>query len=248
MRLYIAQGSAATNSQLIRISSISHWCIESSTEKANVDWNITITPLSLSTQPTTKAPLYSVDTIPGCTRLSQVPTGNSLSYDASKVRSLGACDIPADRSLGFRLTNELAIRSAQPWKHIVNAGVVRVVDIFTNRGFGDSSLFVVTDYHPLSKTLAEQHHVGHGRQVRGRNSIDQVSETTLWSYVTQLASALKTIHNSGLAARVLDTSKILVTGKNRVRLNGCAVLDVVKHEAATPVAQLQKQDLAWLAC
>lgn len=132
----------------------------------------------------------------------------------------------------------------QPWKHIVNAGVVRIVDIFTNRSFGDSSLFVVTDYHPLSKTLAEHHHVGgHGRHVRGRNSIDQVSEITLWSYLTQLASALKTIHANGLAARVLDTSKILVTGKNRVRLNGCAVLDVVQYEAATPVAQLQRQDL-----
>ncbi|KAK5938234.1 PAB-dependent poly(A)-specific ribonuclease subunit 3 [Knufia obscura] len=144
---------------------------------------------------------------------------------------------------GFRLTNELAIRSVQPWKHIVNAGIVRLVDVFTNRSFGDSSLFVVTDYHPLSKTLAEHHQIGHGRHVRGRSSIDQVSETVLWSYVTQLASALKTVHNSGLAARVLDTSKVLVTGKNRVRLNGCAVMDVIQHEAGTPLAQLQRQDL-----
>ncbi|KAK5096534.1 PAB-dependent poly(A)-specific ribonuclease subunit 3 [Exophiala xenobiotica] len=144
---------------------------------------------------------------------------------------------------GFRLTNELAIRSVQPWKHLVSANVVRTADVFTNRSFGDSSLFVVTDYHPLSKTLAEHHHIGHGRHVRGRNSIDQVPETVLWSYVTQLASALKTIHNGGLAARVLDTSKVLVTGKNRIRLNGCAVMDVIQHEAGTPLPQLQRQDL-----
>lgn len=131
----------------------------------------------------------------------------------------------------------------QPWKHVVSAGVTRVVDIFTNRSFGDSSLFVVTDYYPLSKTLAEHHHIGHGRQMRGRNSIDQVSEMVLWSYVTQLASALKIVHNSGLAARVLDTSKVLVTSKNRVRLSGCAVLDVIQHESATPLPQLQRQDL-----
>ncbi|KAK5074105.1 PAB-dependent poly(A)-specific ribonuclease subunit 3 [Lithohypha guttulata] len=136
-----------------------------------------------------------------------------------------------------------AIRSVQPWKHIVNAGVVRIVDVFTNRSFGDSSLFIVTEYHALSKTLAEHHHIGHGRHVRARNSIDQVSETVLWSYVTQLASALKTVHNSGLAARVLDTSKVLVTGKNRVRLNGCAALDVIQYEAATSLAHLQRQDL-----
>ena len=144
---------------------------------------------------------------------------------------------------GFRLNNELAIRSVQPWKHLASANVVRTVDIFTNRSFGDSSLFVVSDYHPLSKTLAEHHHIGHGRQVRGRSSIDQVSEIVLWSYVTQLASALKVIHNSGLAARVLDTSKVLVSGKNRIRLSGCAVMDVIQHEAGTPLAQLQRQDL-----
>lgn len=149
----------------------------------------------------------------------------------------------SDSVLGFRLTSEHAIRSVQTWKHLVSPSVVRIIDAFTNRSFGDSSLFIVTDYHPLSKTIAEHHHIGHGRHVRGRNSIDQVSETVLWSYVTQLASALKTIHQSGLAARVIDISKILVTGKNRIRLNGCAVMDVIHHEDGVPLAQLQRQDL-----
>src|SRR4051812_19835928 len=130
---------------------------------------------------------------------------------------------------GFRLTNELAIRSVQSWKHIINASIVRVHDAFTNRSFGDSSLIFVTDYHPLSKTLAE-HHFGHSRDQRGRHSVEQVPEHVLWSYVTQIASALKTIHSNGLAARVIDNTKILLTGKNRVRLNGCAVMDVVQHE------------------
>ncbi len=144
---------------------------------------------------------------------------------------------------GFRLTNELAIRTIQAWKHVISGSVVRITDAFTNRGFGDSSLFIVTDYHPLSKTLAEFHHTGQSRHMRGRNSLDQVPESTLWTYVCQIASALKTIHQSGLAARVLDTTKILVTGKNRVRLNGCGVLDVIQYESQTPVAQLQRQDL-----
>lgn len=145
---------------------------------------------------------------------------------------------------GFRLTNEMAIRTVQAWKHISNASVVKIVDGFTNRNFGDSSLIIVTDYHPLSKTLAEQHHLGQNRQVRSRNtSFDQVSESTMWAYVTQIASGLKTIHNSGLAARVVDVSKLLVTGKNRVRLNGCAVLDVINYENQTQLVQLQRQDL-----
>ena len=145
---------------------------------------------------------------------------------------------------GFRLTNELAIRTVQQWKHVSSASIVKVVDAFTNRSFGDSSLFLVTDYHPLSRTVAEQHHTGHYRHLRQRNtSLDQVSEATMWAYVTQIASALKTLHSGGLAARVIDASKLLVTGKNRVRLNGCAIMDVINYESTTPLSQSQRQDL-----
>lgn len=144
---------------------------------------------------------------------------------------------------GFRLTNEQAIRSAHGWKNFVCASVVKTVDCFTNRGFGDSSLFFVTDYHPLSKTLAEHHHIGQSRPARGRNQQEPVPEAVLWTYIMQIASALKAIHGSGLAARILDPSKIILTGKNRVRLNGCGVLDVVQFEAQMPLSQLQRQDL-----
>jgi PAB-dependent poly(A)-specific ribonuclease subunit 3 len=120
--------------------------------------------------------------------------------------------------------------------------------LFANRGFGDSSLFIATEYHPLSKTLLEYHHIGshsYNARSRGSHGRDQITEPALWNYVVQIASALKAIHNSGLAARVLDPSKILVTGKNRVRLNGCGVLDIVQFDANshTSVAQAQRQDL-----
>jgi PAB-dependent poly(A)-specific ribonuclease subunit 3 len=141
------------------------------------------------------------------------------------------------------LTSEVAIRSVQSWKHIVNASIVRILDAFTNRSFGDSSLIFVTDYHPLSKTLAE-HHFGNNTTVRGRSGIStQIPEMVLWSYITQIASALKTIHSNGLAARVVDITKIIFTGKNRIRLNGCAILDVVQHETKNSLAQMQRQDL-----
>ncbi|KAK3099129.1 PAB-dependent poly(A)-specific ribonuclease subunit 3, partial [Teratosphaeriaceae sp. CCFEE 6253] len=58
---------------------------------------------------------------------------------------------------GFRLTSEQAIRSFQGWKRVTNSSVVRVHDAFTGRWFGDSSLIVVTDYHPLAQTLADKH-------------------------------------------------------------------------------------------
>jgi len=46
-----------------------------------------------------------------------------------------------------------------------------------------------------------------------------VPEAVLWSYISQICSALKVIHNTGLACRVIDASKILITGKNRYLLN-----------------------------
>ena len=143
----------------------------------------------------------------------------------------------------FRLHNELAIRTVQTWKQISNASIVRIIDAFTNRNFGDSSLIFVTDYHPLSKTLAEHHHIGQARQPRGRTNAEPVPEAVLWSYVVQIASALKTIHSNNLAARVVDASKIIITGKNRIRLNGCAVLDVVQYDKQLPITHLQRQDL-----
>ena len=44
----------------------------------------------------------------------------------------------------------------------------------------------------------------------------QVTEKTLWSYVCQLANALRCIHKAGLAARGIEPSKVLKTGENRV--------------------------------
>jgi PAB-dependent poly(A)-specific ribonuclease subunit 3 len=142
---------------------------------------------------------------------------------------------------GYRLTNEKAIRSVQAWKRITNGSVVTVHDAFTTRVFQDSSLIFVMDYHPLSKTLAEQH-LGAGNRYAARTT-GHIQEQVMWSYVTQIASALKAIHSGGLAARIIDASKILLTGKNRIRLNACAIMDVVQHDTQRSVQDLQLQDL-----
>lgn len=142
---------------------------------------------------------------------------------------------------GYRLTNEKAIRAVQGWKRITNGSVVTVHDAFTTRVFQDSSLVFVMDYHPLSKTLAEQH-LGAGNRYPGRSNT-HIPEQVLWGYVTQIASALKAIHSCGMAARIIDASKIILTGKNRIRLNACAIMDVVQHDTQRSVQDLQLQDL-----
>lgn len=146
----------------------------------------------------------------------------------------------------FRLTSETAIRSAQPWKRVLNGNVVTIHEAFTTRAFGDSSLILVTDYHPNSKSLADEHFKPvqrfHGRQPTSSH----VPEQVLWGYTVQIASALKAIHGSGLAARLITPSKILLTSKNRIRLNACAIMDIVQFDNARSVPELQADDFVQL--
>lgn len=144
---------------------------------------------------------------------------------------------------GFRLTNEHAIRSVKEWRKIDNANVVTIHDAFTARAFGDSSLVFVQDYHPLAKTLAEVHLTpatpAPGSRFQAKSP---VSEPVLWGYISQIANALKSIHSINLAARCIDVTKIILTDKNRIRLNACSILDVVQFEMRRPIPELQQED------
>ena len=131
----------------------------------------------------------------------------------------------------------------QAWKRIVNGNVVTVHNAFTNPAFGERSLIFVTNYHPLSKTLAEVHFTPSSRFSTRNPSITQVAEQVLWGYMVQIANALKTIHAANLAARIINPSKIILTGKNRIRLNGCAILDIVQYDTSRNLIDLQREDL-----
>ena len=143
---------------------------------------------------------------------------------------------------GYRLTNEHAIRLVKDWRRIDNGNVVSILDAFTTRNFGDSSLVFVQDYHPLSKTLAEVHlspNPAHGARYSAKGP---VAEAVLWGYISQIANALKAIHSINLAARCIDASKIILTDKNRIRLSACSILDVVQFDTRRPNAELQQED------
>src|SRR5699024_6364818 len=100
----------------------------------------------------------------------------------------------------------------------------------------------VQDYHPLSKTLSEVHLAptpGPGNRFQPKGPI---SEAILWTYISQIANALRAIHGANLAARCIDVTKIILTDKNRIRLNACSVLDVVQFDMRRPIAELQQDD------
>jgi serine/threonine protein kinase len=94
------------------------------------------------------------------------------------------------------------------------------------------ALIFVYDYHPLSVTLQKKYF-----QPGANHSALQ--EKTIWSYTTQIASALKAIHFAGLACRILDPSKILITGKNRLRINCCGIFDVINYDGGKSNSHFQ---------
>ena len=113
---------------------------------------------------------------------------------------------------------------------------------FTNSRFNGPSLFFVTDYHPCSETLAQKHFGGLSRNSKPHNA-PPIPEQLMWSYLVQIANALKAIHEVGLAAKVIDPTKVILTSENHLRLNGCAILDVVNGQDGLTIAQHQTRDL-----
>ena len=120
------------------------------------------------------------------------------------------------------------------------------------------ALVVAYAYHPNAKTLFEAHvkpkpppqptyqqPVYYGAQQRRQQQAQQqvLPERMLWSYIIQIASAIKKAHERGQAVRMIDVTKILVTGQNRVRIGSCGVIDVLLYDTQQDMAYLQQEDL-----
>ncbi|KAK9761988.1 PAB-dependent poly(A)-specific ribonuclease subunit 3, variant 2 [Basidiobolus ranarum] len=157
---------------------------------------------------------------------------------------------------GYRLTNEAAMSTIENWRKISHPNIVSVREAFTTKAFGDHSLVFVYDYHPCSTTLADKYlHNAILPSVRNSQNSDCITETELWSFIVQITSAIRTLHASGLAACILDPTKILLTGKNRIRLNCCGIYDMLSYASTRNTAHYQQEDLlqfgqllACLAC
>jgi len=128
---------------------------------------------------------------------------------------------------------------------------------------------VVYDYHPNAETLFSLHlkpkppTFQNGRLQQSKDA-SLIPERTLWSYIIQLASAIQTIHDAGLAVRLMDPTKILVTSKNRcetimycfpnhphppprVRFSSCCLVDILTYDVrqTQDVNLTQQEDLLY---
>ncbi|KAF8598729.1 hypothetical protein BDV93DRAFT_323144 [Ceratobasidium sp. AG-I] len=72
-----------------------------------------------------------------------------------------------------------------------------------------------------------------------------LDERMLWTYLLQLASAVRVVHGRGLAVRCLDPRRVLVTGVGRVRINTVGIMDIMVYDGqSTPDAYFQEDLLS----
>ncbi|KAJ3552928.1 hypothetical protein NM688_g3893 [Phlebia brevispora] len=173
--------------------------------------------------------------------------GNWYSTVYKAVNSSDGFTYALRRIENFRLNSQSAFSSIETWSQIKHPNLISVKEAFTTRAFNDNSLVVVFDYHPNSQTVYEAHIKPKAPQFQnGRLQAQstRVSEHTVWSYVIQIAGAIRAVHEAGLAVRIVDATKVLVTGKNRIRISSCGIIDILMYEARQDMALLQQEDLA----
>ncbi|OCH91342.1 hypothetical protein OBBRIDRAFT_728936 [Obba rivulosa] len=189
--------------------------------------------------------------------------GNWYSTVYRAVNSKDGAPYALRRIEGFRLMQQSAFAAIEAWSRIHHPNIVSVREAFTTRAFSDSSLVVVHDYHPNARTLYDAHlrsvppeFVGGRLQGPQIPQAGDIPERTMWSYIIQIANAIRAVHDAGLAVRIVDVTKVIITGKNSpvrlslstertmVRLSSCGIVDVLMHEARADVAYLQQEDLA----
>ncbi|KAI0027731.1 hypothetical protein K488DRAFT_81002 [Vararia minispora EC-137] len=152
----------------------------------------------------------------------------------------------------YRLMHEHAFKAVEQWSQLRQPNIIALHEAFTTKAFGDNSVVFVYTYHPNSQTLQEAHMknkaIFSGRGQSGSSPAGLVPERTIWSYIIQIAEAIKSAHDAGLAVRMIDISKVLLTGQNRVRVSACGIAEVLTYSPAlagvsTIITTLQQEDI-----
>uniref|UniRef100_A0A3B3QZP7 PAN2-PAN3 deadenylation complex subunit PAN3 n=1 Tax=Paramormyrops kingsleyae TaxID=1676925 RepID=A0A3B3QZP7_9TELE len=208
--------------------------------------------------------LFPLEPLPPPNRLHKT---SNFSYITSCYKAVNSKDdLPycLRRIHGFRLPNTKCMTLVDMWKKIQHSNFVTLREVFTTKAFGDHSLVFAYDFHAGAETMFSRHFNdsvadsyftkrkwGQHEPPPPRQHAGLLPESLIWAYIVQLSSALRTIHTAGLACRVMDPSKILITGKTRLRVNCVGVFDVLTFDSnqTNPLAlmpQYQQADLILL--
>ncbi|TFK36484.1 hypothetical protein BDQ12DRAFT_609742 [Crucibulum laeve] len=187
---------------------------------------------------------------PSGTGVERRKLGNWYSTVYRAIKTADGMPYTLRRVENYRMMHPSAFAPIEMWSNIRHPGIVPIREAFTTRSFNDNSLVVVYAYYANAQTLFDAHLKPKAPtyQPHGRSHILQVPSTviperTIWSYIVQIASAIKKVHDMCQAVRMIDSTKILLTGQNRIRISSCGIIDVLVHDTPQDIMLLQQEDL-----
>ncbi|XP_075865643.1 PAN2-PAN3 deadenylation complex subunit PAN3 isoform X6 [Microcebus murinus] len=206
--------------------------------------------------------LFPLEPLPPPNRIQK---SSNFGYITSCYKAVNSKDdLPycLRRIHGFRLVNTKCMVLVDMWKKIQHSNIVTLREVFTTKAFAEPSLVFAYDFHAGGETMMNRHFNdpnadayftkrkwGQHDGPLPRQHAGLLPESLIWAYIVQLSSALRTIHTAGLACRVMDPTKILITGKTRLRVNCVGVFDVLTFDNSQSnnplalMAQYQQADL-----
>jgi len=156
-----------------------------------------------------------------------------LSHDDGNVYALRRFD-------SVRTNPKIVSSVVESWRRIQHPNIVKLNKAFIQHG---NALFFVHEYFPGAQSITQRY----VNTARGQQQQQQrLPEKLLWSFITQLVSALRTVHSAQAACRMLHPNYVLVTTGARLRLGCCGVPDVLESETRKSIAELQTEDLHML--
>ncbi|KAG8136841.1 hypothetical protein E2320_005413, partial [Naja naja] len=205
--------------------------------------------------------LFPLEPLPPPNRIQKTSNFGYITSCYKAVNSKDDLPYCLRRIHGFRLVNTKCMVLVDMWKKIQHSNIITLREVFTTKAFGEHSLVFAYDFHAGGETMMSRHFNdpsadgyftkrkwGQHDGPLPRQHAGLLPESLIWAYIVQLSSALRTIHTAGLACQVMDPTKILVTGKTRLRVNCVGVFDVLtfdnsQNNPLALMAQYQQADL-----
>lgn len=125
------------------------------------------------------------------------------------------------------------VRAGDAWKRVRHPGILCLKEVFTSRQF---TALPASSMVPVNEVVFAYEYASRADTLFNvflnaptpDHRYHPLSEVTLWAIATQLLSAVAVVHSNRLALRdALTTMRILVTGRNRVRISCVGLNDAL---------------------
>jgi PAB-dependent poly(A)-specific ribonuclease subunit 3 len=126
------------------------------------------------------------------------------------------------------------------WSRLVNPNIVPLREVFTQ----SRALYLVHDYIPGAQNLRE--FIAARTNASGNATL--INESVIWSLLMQILGGIRAVHDAGMACRDLNPSRLLISGRLRIRLACAGLIQALEPPSTSQnLSDQQFEDLIWLS-